>query len=500
MMKFSLLANPVQARQTKQQFAQPDEQLSWELGKAVKELPPLYTRFLAGTISVIVFGAIGWAHFSQVDEVARASGELIASTQVRPVTSLGNGFIVAVKVKEGDRVNKGQVLIERDPDLQQADVTRLAKTIALIQQDLQRLDAERKGVVTTTGTQLQDQLLTSRLQDYKARQAAAQAEAIRQAALVEQAKVRLTRLQDNLNNAITSVSNAKINLANARKLQQKVINNQAIAQKREQSLRNLTNSGAVPRLDYLDALDKLNRARAEITRANDEVTNAQNKLTEAQDKVTSLEKDIAAQKQEILQAQAAYQAARTQVARIASERQSEILTQIHQRQEELTNLQGQLDKAQKQRQKEIITAAISGTVYGVKATKGPVQAGEELLSILPDKEELLLEVKILNRDIGFVRPGMKAKVKMATFPFQEFGTVDGEVVTVSPNAIADKELGLVFPARIKLDKHSIAVRGKQVQFTPGMAATCEIITRKKSILTFILEPVTRRFSEAFSLR
>jgi HlyD family secretion protein len=95
---------------------------------------------------------------------------------------------------------------------------------------------------------------------------------------------------------------------------------------------------------------------------------------------------------------------------------------------------------------------------------------------------------------------MKAKVKMATFPFQEFGTVDGEVVTVSPNAIADRELGLVFPARIKLNKHSITVRGKQVQFTPGMAATCEIITRKKSILTFILEPVTRRFSEAFSLR
>jgi len=284
-MKFSLLANPVQARQTKQQFAQPDEQLSWELGKAVKELPPLYTRFLAGTISIIVFGAIGWAHFSEVDEVATASGELIASAQVRPVTSLGNGFIVAVKVKEGDRVHKGQVLIERDPDLQQADVTRLAKTIALIQQDLQRLDAERKGVITTTATQLQDQLLASRLQASKARQAAAQAEAIRQAAVVEQAKVRLTRLQDNLNNAIAGVSNAKINLANARKLQQKVINNQAIAQKREQSLRNLTNSGALPRLDYLDALEKLNRARAEITRANDEVTNAQNKLTEAQDKL-----------------------------------------------------------------------------------------------------------------------------------------------------------------------------------------------------------------------
>ncbi|MBF2005992.1 MAG: HlyD family efflux transporter periplasmic adaptor subunit [Chlorogloeopsis fritschii C42_A2020_084] len=498
-MRYSLAANPAQARQIKQRFAKPDEQLSYELGKAVQELPPLYTRFLAGTISVIVFGAIGWAYFSQVDEVARASGELIASTQVRPVTSLGNGSIVAVKVKEGDRVNKGQVLIERDPDLQQADVARLAKSTNLIQQDLRRLDAERTGV-TTTGTQLQDELLTSRLQDYKARQTAAEAEANRQAALIEQAKVRLTRLQDNLVNAKTSVANAKSNLANARKIREKVGNNLAIAQQREQSLRTLTGSGAVPRLDYLEAQDRLNRANAEITRANDEVTNAQNKLTEAQDKVTSLAKDIDAQKQEILQAQAAYQAARTQAQRLASERQSEILTQINKRKEELTNVQGQLEQAQKQRQQETIEASVSGTIYRIKATKGPVQAGEELLSILPDGEELLLEVKVLNRDIGFIRDGMKAKVKMATFPFQEFGTVDGEVVQVSPNAIVDKELGLVFPTRIKLNKHSIMVRGKEVAFTPGMAASGEIVTRKKSVLTFILEPVTRRFSEAFSVR
>ncbi|BAU07143.1 hemolysin D [Fischerella major NIES-592] len=498
-MRYSLAANAAQARQTKQRFAKPDEQLSYELGKAVQELPPLYTRLLAGTISAIVFGAIAWAHFSEVDEVATASGELIASSQVRPITSLGNGSILAVKVKEGDHVNKGQVLIERDPEIQQSDVVRLSKSADLIKADLRRLDAERTGA-TTTGTQLQDQLLTSRLQDYKARQAAAEAEANRQKALIEQAKVRLSRLQDNLANAQTSLANAKTNLINAKSLREKVVSNLAIAQQREQGLRTLNNSGAIPRIDYLEAQDRLNRAKAEITRANDEVTNAQNKITEAQDKVVSLKKDIDAQKQEILQAQAAYQAASTQAQRLASERLSEILTQINKRKEELTNVQGQLDQAQKQRQLETIEAPVSGTVYRVKATKGPVQSGEELLSILPDGEELLLEVKVLNRDIGFIRQGMKAKVKMATFPFQEFGVVDGEVLQVSPNAIVDKELGLVFPTRIKLAKHSLMVRGQEVGFTPGMAANGEIVTRKKSVLTFILEPVTRRFSEAFSVR
>jgi HlyD family secretion protein len=498
-MKYSLLANAAQARQTKQQFARPEDQLSYELGKAVKELPPVYTRLLAGTISLVVFGAIAWAGLSEIDEVAVAQGELIASSQVRPVTSLGDGMIKIIKVKEGDRVTKDQVLIQRDPDLKQTDVNRLGQSTKLIQEDLRRLDAERLGG-QSTGTEIQDELLKSRLKDYQARQAAAEAEAGRQSALIDQAKVRLVRLQENLVNARTSVANAKTNLLNAKSVSTQVENNLEIAQTREENLRTLMAPGAVPRVDYLEAKERLASAQTNITKAKDEVINAQNRLTEAEDKVTSLERDIAAQAQEIRQAEQAYQAAKNQAQRVASERQSEILTEINKRKEELTNVAGQFDQAKKQKDGETIKAPVAGTIYKIKATKGPVQAGEELLSILPEGEDILLEVKVLNRDIGFIRKGMRAKVKMATFPFQEFGTVEGEVVQVSPNAIVDKELGLVFPTRIKLNQHSVSVRGQEVGFTPGMAATGEIVTRKKSVLTFIMEPVTRRFSEAFSVR
>jgi HlyD family secretion protein len=340
----------------------------------------------------------------------------------------------------------------------------------------------------------------SRLQDYQARQASAEAEANRQAALVQQAKVRLTRLQENLANARTSFNNAQTNLKNAEELRNQVGSNVTLAKKREEGLRGLTTQGAVPRLDYLDAKDRLNRANAEITRAKDQIVNSENKVTEAQDKVTSLEKDIAAQQQEISQAQAAFEAARSQAQRLASERQSEILTNYNDRKEELTNVLGQLEQAQKQQQLETIKSPVSGIVYDLKASIGPVQAGEQLLSILPQEEELLLEVKVLNRDIGFIRQGMKAKVKMATFPFQEFGTIPGEVIRVSPNAIVDEELGLIFPTTIKLNKKSVVLRNKEVIFTPGMIANAEIVTREKSILTFLVEPVTRRFSEAFSVR
>ncbi|MFM9159945.1 MAG: hemolysin D, partial [Dolichospermum sp.] len=125
----------------------------------------------------------------------------------------------------------------------------------------------------------------------------------------------------------------------------------------------------------------------------DEITRIENNLTEAKDKITSLEKDIAAQIQEINQAEQTYQTARNQSIRLTSERQSEILTQINKRQEELTTVAGQLEQAKKQKDGETIKAPVAGTIYKIKATKGPVQSGEELLSILPEGEEMLLEVK-----------------------------------------------------------------------------------------------------------
>ena len=498
-MKSILVPSPAQARQTKEQFANSEDYLSSELGQAVQQLPPLYTRLLAGGLSLLVFGAIAWAHLSKVEEVAVAQGELIASVQVRPVRALGEGAITEVKVQEGDRVEKGEVLIERDPTLKQAEVDRLAQSAQLIQEDLERLEAERTGG-SIAGTALQDQLLAARLQDFEARQASAIAEANRQLAIINAARIRLDRLQENLVNAKTNLVYAQTSLVNAEIIFGKTQASLEIAQKAEQALETLLEPGAIPQLQYLAAQDRVIQTEADLTKTKNEMTLARDKITETQDKITSLEKDIAIQKEEIRQAEQAYQAARNQAARLDSERRSEILTQLTRRREELTTVEGQLKEARKRQENETVKASLAGTVYNLKATKGPVQPGEELLSILPEGEELLLEVNVLNRDIGFIREEMRAKVKMATFPFQEFGTVNGTVVKVSPNAIKDEKLGLVFPTRIQLHQNSLQVRGREVTFTPGMAATGEIVTRRKSILTFLIEPVTRRFSEAFSVR
>jgi HlyD family secretion protein len=447
-----------QMRQTRQQFVSPEDYLSYELGKAVRELPPLYTRLLAGSLSLLVFGAIGWAHFSKVDEVATAQGELVPSAQVRPVRASEGGIIREIRVKEGDQVKQGDVLLVQDPTLNQAEVTRLQTIAQSMQQDITRLQAESRGA-TSTGTALQDELLGARLREFDTRQAAATADAQRQLAAIEEAKAQLGKLQGNFTNAQTALKNAR---------------------EREASLRQLVD-GAVPRFDYLEAKDR---------------------LTEAEDRVASLQKEIQAQQQAIRQAEEAYQSAQQTANRLSSERQSDILSQLKQRQEELANVEGQLAQARLKTDGQTITAPVAGKIYDLQTSLGEraVAPGQELMSILPNDEDLLLQVKLLNRDIGFISPGMRVKVKLATFPFQEFGTIEGEVVQVSPNATPDKDLGPVFDTKVRLNQTSVSVHGKPVELTPGMAATAEIVTRQRSVLTFLLEPITRRFDEAFTAR
>jgi HlyD family secretion protein len=139
-------------------------------------------------------------------------------------------------------------------------------------------------------------------------------------------------------------------------------------------------------------------------------------------------------------------------------------------------------------QNQNIKAPINGTVYNIKVnlSQGTVQNGEELLSIAPTERvgvEPVLEVDLPAQYQGFVNPGMRAKVKIDTFSYQEFGTVDGTVIYISPNAVSRNNTGKqVFPTRIKLKTNFLKVGEGYKTITPGMPVTGEIVMREKQFL------------------
>ncbi len=504
-MKASLSSSPAQSRQLRQQLANPEETLSYELGKAVQELPPFYTRLLAGTISAVVFGGIAWAQFSQIDEVATAEGKLIPSTEVRPVRSLSPGSVSSVMVKPGDTVKKDQVLVNIDPGTSETSVASIEKDIQKIQDNITRLEAENNGSAVASNAE-QSQLLAARQQEVQSKLAAANADAQSKRAAIDEANARLSRFQENIISARTTRNNAATSLGSAQKALEFAKISLKNAEEKKQRLSVLNEGRAVSHLEYMNAVEQANAAENQVNSAENQITTASNQVTEAENQITTLSREIEAQQARLDQSTQAFQSSQNVAEGISPQRQSETLSQLTLQRQELTKKKGELDLAKKQQQeRETVKAPFDGTVYNQKVTQGPVQQGEELLSILPMNKEIVMEVKLSNRDVGFVYPGMRAKIKLATFPFQEFGIVDGEVLQVSADGVPEKdaqgrEVGPVFLCRVKLEKSSVTVKGKNVDFSPGMAGTAELVIRKKTVLSFITEPITKRLSEATSVR
>jgi HlyD family secretion protein len=504
-MKVSMSASPAQSRQIKQQLAVPEESLSYELGKAVQELPPLYTRVLSGSIALLTLGTIAWAQISQVEEVAVTQGKLLPSSEVRPIRATTVGGVSRALVKEGDVVTQKQPLVEMDPGASETSVDGLEKEVAKLKSEVARLEVENQGGVSG-GTPEQNLLNQVRLRDLQTKQDGALSESARKKEAITEQISRRDRLVEAKRNAESNTLSARAALAQSELALASAREGLAQSQERANRFSKLENTGAVSNVNVIDARERLASANQAVAQAEQQRITAQNAIDQAASEVISMNEEMQAQDSRIIQAEQDFQSSISTVQNIQPQRQSEVLTQLTARRSELTAKTGELEVAKKQKsEREVVKAPFDGTVYNVKVTQGPVQQGEELLSILPKDQELVMEVKVTNQDVGFVRLGMKAKVKLTAFPYQEFSVIEGELISVSPDAVVERdaqgrEMGPVFLAKVKLNKASVPVRGKVVDLTPGMSGTADIVTRKKSVLSFLIEPVTRKFDEAFSAR
>ncbi|NJB93834.1 HlyD family type I secretion membrane fusion protein [Xanthomonas arboricola] len=127
----------------------------------------------------------------------------------------------------------------------------------------------------------------------------------------------------------------------------------------------------------------------------------------------------------------------------------------------------------------------------------PVQA---LLVVVPSEDALEIEATVLNKDIGFVRPGKDVIVKVDSFPYSRYGYLTGKVVSVSHDAAQDEQLGLVFPARVKLEWATLKIDGISARLNAGMSLSAEIKTGKRRVIDYLLSPFQQHTTEALRER
>jgi hemolysin D len=187
---------------------------------------------------------------------------------------------------------------------------------------------------------------------------------------------------------------------------------------------------------------------------------------------------------------------------IMSAQRNQTLSELALARRRVDSFEQEIVKLKRQSAEQVLTAPVDGIVQQlmVHTVGGVVSPAEHLMVIVPDTRELMAEVMISNKDIGFVYAGQDAVIKLETFLFTRYGVIDGRVENVSPDAITDQSLGLVYAARVSLDKTSMMIDGREVRLAPGMAATVEVKIGKRRIIEFILSPLMRAAQESLRER
>ncbi len=423
-------------------------------------------RRTAIAICALFVIAIAWACFGQIDIVAVASGRIVVSERTKTLQPLEASVVRRVLVKDGDNVQAGQVLVELDATIANADGTSVQEQLNAATVDEERaialMAALKTGKAPTLNAGLAADPAGARPKPPGPPSAATQlhAEWLDIAA-------RLARLSAEQMRRQAEIATVREHIA---KLEATL----PIAQQREADIKGLAEQGFVAGHAGQD------RTRERIEQ----------------------ERDLATQKARLLEAQAALaESANTRGSYLA-----ETTRTLSDRQAQATLKRQQLtqerSKAEQRSRLTQLTAPTSGTVQqvAIHTEGGVVTPAQVLMVIVPRDAQVTAEVVIDNKDIGFVNAGQAAEIKLETFPFTRYGTVPATVKSVTADAVNDEKRGAIFPAVLSLTQTSIAIDGKRITLSPGMNITAEIKTGKRRVIEYLLSPVQRALSESLGER
>ena len=424
----------------------------------VQESPPSpLGRWLLWLLLGLFTLGILWACIGEVDIVVTAPGRIIPSGQVKRMQAPAAGTVAAILVGEGARVEAGQALVRLDPTYADADHLRIRHQL----NDIALQSAWRRAL---------EQWLAD------GRNTATPARLSLRFAAPDQARVEQLYLQHRVE--IT---------ARMQGLDRELAANRAeqAAGRAERDRAEATLAVLAERVDaYKYLVDQQNGARVQYL----ELLQQQTELERSLPVLTSRAQQLAET--------AAAIAARMDAT--AGELRRDNLMELARLDSERGSLEQDLRKARQNRRQLSLTAPVTGTVQelAVHTVGGVVSPAQQLLKIVPENAVIEVEALLRNRDIGFVREGQSAAVKVDAFNFTKYGLIDAQVIDISNDAVEDQHLGWVFKMRLRLERDRIAVEKRMVKLGSGMAITAEVKTGKRRLIEFFLSPLLRYRQES----
>lgn len=413
-------------------------------------------RRAAMAVCALFIAALIWAIVGKIDIVAVAPGRIVVSDRTKTLQPLEAGVVRRVAVKDGDVVKVGQVLVELDATNAKADNASIQEQLSAA------LSEERRTAALATAIQ--------------SNRAPALAGPARPSDARDNAQLQAEWADINAKLAKLGSEQAhrQAEMATVQELIRKLQATLPMARQREADFNSLIAQG------FMSSHAGQDRTRERM----------------------EMEGDLGTQRARLIEAQAALlETSQSKNAYLAETKRgwSERHAQAASKHEQLAQ---ELSKTEQRSKLTKLTAPVDGTVQqvAIHTEGGVVTPAQVLMVIVPKDATVTAEVVIDNKDIGFVNVGQTAEIKLETFPFTRYGTVQATVTSVVADAVNDEKKGAIFPAIMTLSQSQISVDGKRINLSPGMNVTAEIKTGKRRVVDYLLSPIQRAASESLGER
>jgi len=404
------------------------------------------------TIAVFII----WASYAEIDEITRGEGKVIPYGQNQVIQNLEGGIVEDILVQEGDTVKKGQVLLKinntksiSDSESNKIKYNELyARKLRLLAEvNHKPFSIENvKDENLKRKIEKEKLLYNSRKLEFKAKDNSLMEQIEQKKQEVKEAKAKLKTLKKSL-----KYVQEEINMTEP-----------------------MVRQGIKSKVDFL----KLKREESEII----------NKIQAAKLSIPRLKYAISEYRSKREEAKQAY----------INEARKELNKTIA----EIERLEAQQKAFEDKVIRTIVKSPVNGiiqTLY-VHTIGGVVKPGEDLVEIVPTTKKLYMEIKIKPKDIAFIHPGAKAKVKISAYDYSIYGGLEGKVVKISPDTITDKKDNTFYLIYVETKKNHLGTKEKPLKIIPGMTVNVDIVTGKKTIMQYILKPILKSKQYMFTER
>lgn len=434
----------------------PETEYMPELAGSLLEDTPTLTRITVWLASFLLISALVWAKFAVLEEVTMGEGKAIPSSKIQIIQNLEGGIVAEILVREGQLVDKGDVLLRLDDtrflsSRGESDADRMALTARLV-----RLEAEAEGKALLMPDEISSaypQLAADETALFNSRQDHLHSEQRTLSAQLRQKTQELAEFTAKQQQYRSSLS--------------------LIQQELNMSIP-LVSSGAISQVEIL----RLRRSAVEMRGEMDATTLA---IPRAQAGISEI-------KSKMEESEFAFRA--------------DAFNELNQTRPELQKITATSVAIEDRVSRTTVQSPVHGIIKQLKVNTigGVVQPGSDLLEIVPLENNLLIEAKVRPQDVAFLRPGQKAMVKFSAYDYTIYGGLKAQLELISADTITDDKGNSFYLIQVRTDKNHLGSTEHPLLIIPGMIATVDIITGEKSVLDYLLKPVLKARSEALRER